>query len=128
MFPLFCLPVCQARIPHTYQLKNLFILDFFLHIRARACWMRLDKTLACWISLFYVELHTNYDGICITPKRVDKILHEFCSIVGAVFARGVVTRVAPEMKDQDIHEQHLPNKIRDITRGWNVSRYLSSLE
>ena len=55
----------------------------------------------CWISLSYVELHTNYVGIHITPKRVDKTLHEFCSIVGAVFARGVVTRVAPEMKDHD---------------------------
>ena len=52
----------------------------------------------------------------------------FWSIVEAVFARGVVTRVAPEMKDQDIHEQHFPNKIREIPRGWNVSRYFSSLE
>ena len=40
--------------------------------RARACWIRLDKTLACWVSLSYVELHTNYGGIRVTPKLVDE--------------------------------------------------------
>ena len=71
---------------------------------------------------------SEHGGIDVTPKRVDKTLHGFWSIVGAVFARGVVTRVAPEMKDQDIHEQHFPNKMRKITKPGNVSRYLSSLE
>ena len=51
-------------------------------------------------------------------------LHGFWSIVGAIFARGVVIRVAPEMKDQDMNNITLltyVNKIREITRGWNVS-------
>ena len=52
---------------------------------------------------------------------LDSTLHRFWSIIGAVFARGVVTRVAPEVKDQDIHKQHFPNKIREITRGQHIS-------
>ena len=31
-------------------------------------------------------------------------LHGFWSIIRAIFARGVVTPVAPKMKDRDIHD------------------------
>ena len=81
---------------------------------------RIKRSIFCQFLVDFWPIFLFWALLLKIQSAITPSLHGFWSIAGAVFAKGVVTRVAPEMKYQDTHEQHFPNKIREIARGWKL--------